>query len=177
MKKNYYTEFINFFKKHNLYDEKIFNYIKENITLIDYRDEENRQFIGCYYVLNKKEILTKIKIFVPYIDSPITTLINIHEYIHAITLYQYLGKKFKAKKDIEILPLLYEKLYILENPTPELKEYVVKINKSIEENNEEKYTVALKSQEELLKYYHENNPSLKKLQQKAKKLSRKYSHR
>lgn len=170
---NLYTEFINFFKKHNLYDEEMFNYIRNNSILIDYREIDKRIFIGCYYISDNDGILRQIKICVPIINNQITTLINIHEYIHAITLYKYLNKKGTIEKEDETLPMLFELLYVLENPNKELHEYLNTINNSIQ-NGPSKYRIALAVQHELLEYYQKKNPSLKKLQHKAKKLSRKY---
>ena len=95
---NYYNDFIKFFKKHNLYNEEIFNYIQKNRTLFDYRDEDQRIFIGCYYICNKQGILQKINICVPFINDPITLLINIHEYIHAIESYKNISKKSQFKR-------------------------------------------------------------------------------
>ena len=102
MTPNYYTEFITFFKKHNLYDKEMFEYIHHNSTKFDYRDEDQRVFIGCYYMCNKQNILQKIKLCVPIIDSPITVLINIHEYLHAIELYNKIGKKYQSNDTKEI---------------------------------------------------------------------------
>ena len=165
----YYNDFINFFKKHNLYDEEIFNYIQKNRTLFDYRDEEQRIFIGCYYTCNKQGILQKIKLCVPFIDNQITLLINIHEYIHAIELYKNIGKKYEQKDTEETLPMLYEQLYYLENPNKELEIYLIELNKKITKKSSKSYQIALLIQEELLAYYQKTNPTLKKLQTKVKK--------
>jgi len=152
MKHNYYTDFINFFKKHNLYDEEIFNYINKNSTRFEYDNEELIPFIGCYYIKNSQDILQKIKLYVPYITNQITVLINIHEYIHAIELYKKIGKKFKEDNLKEILPMLYERIYIKENPSKKLEEHLKFLNKKINENSTESYKIALEIQDELLDY-------------------------
>ena len=169
----YYEEFINFFKKHDLYNEELFNNIRLNSYLFDYRDDEKRAFIGCYCNTNSNDTIKDITLCVPFIDSKKTILINIHEYIHALILYQYLNKKYKITIDSEILPILYETLYILENPTEELKEFQEKLNSKIDKENNINYQIALKVQNELLKYYKKSTPNLQKLQSKAKKLARK----
>lgn len=168
----YYNNFINFFKKHNLYNEEMFKYIQNNSTHFDYRDEEQRIFIGCYYICNKLEILQKINIVVPFIDNKITLLINIHEYIHAIELYNNIGKKYEHKDTEETLPMLYELLYYLENPSKELKIYLTELNKQITKNSSKSYQIALLIQEELLAYYQKENPTFRKLQIKVKKLTK-----
>lgn len=174
MIKNYYNEFIDFFKKHNLYNKEMFDYINSNSTKFDYRDEEQRSFLGCYYICNKHNILQKIKICVPFIDSPTTVLINIHEYLHAIELYNKIGKKYQSNDTKEVLPILYELLYFEENRSKELENHLIYLNSKIKTGSEESYKIALSIKNELLKYYREENPNLTKLQRKAKKLSKKY---
>ncbi len=174
MPQNYYNDFINFFKEHNLYNKETFDYIDRNSTKIDYNDEKQAAFIGCYYICNNQNILQKIKLCVPYITSPITTLINIHEYLHAIELYNKIGKKYQKKDTEEVLPMLYELLYFLENPTKELKSYLIALNNKIKNDSEESYKIALSIENELLKYFKEKNPSLKKLQTKVIKLTKEY---
>ena len=60
---------IDFFKTHNLYDENIFNYLESITTKIDYQTEKERVFIGCYYKLNKQNILSNLKIIIPKITN------------------------------------------------------------------------------------------------------------
>lgn len=167
-----YLKFINFFKEHNLYDETVFKYIRENAILFDYLEEEKRAFIGCYYSYDKNNHLSKITIAVPIINDEKTLLINIHEYIHAITLYHKLGKTCKIETDIEMLPMLFERIYLEENKNQILEEYVKSLNEKITEDSEVAYQIALKYQEELLKYYHQTK-DFNRLKRKAKKLSKK----
>lgn len=169
-----YTEFINFFKKHNLYNEEAFNYIRNNSKLIDYREEEKREYIGCYYVFDQKKSLNSIKLIVPYITDKITILINIHEYIHAIIFYQHLGKKIKIEEDIEVLPILFEQLYSNELQNPKLQKYLENLNNHIKKTSPIEYQIALAIKQELLTYYYQKNPTFQKLQNKSKKLSKKY---
>ena len=90
MNTNYYNKFINFFKEQNLYNEEMFTYFGNNSILFDYRDEDYHPFIGCFY-LTKDNKVTKISLVVPYLNSEVSTLINIHEYTHAIILYKHLN--------------------------------------------------------------------------------------
>lgn len=170
---NKYIEFINFLQNHKLYNEDTLRYLRKNMTLFDYRDDEKRNFIGCYCISNNKKLLKEIMLIVPFIDSRITTSINIHEYIHGLTVYDRLNKKFQFDIDCEILPILYEKIYFLEHPCQELEEHEKQTRKIILESNIQKYMIALACQEEML-YYYQQGKSFYDLKKKAKKLSKKY---
>lgn len=170
----YYNKYINFLIKHNIYNEEILEYMRRNSIKIDYRDKEKRDFIGCFYSTDRNNRITKINLYVPFIDSDITVLINIHEYIHLYILYQYLNKKYQQNKEEEILPILYEHLYFLDNLSKELEDKIKDLNNTITDTSPMQYRIALKSRDELLEYYQKENPSFKKLQEKAKKLSRKH---
>ena len=167
---NFHPELISFFQNHNLYDKEMFDYFAKNTQIIDYKDEEQRYFIGCFYVFNKKNILRKIHLNLPYIYDEITMLINIHEIIHGIELYKKLNRKTQITEDCEVLPILYEKIYIEEKNTQELREYQKKLDNSINEN-EKQYLLALAVRDELYKQYNYNYQEIKR---KAKKLSKKH---
>lgn len=173
MPNNMYTEFITFFQKHNLYSEDAFRYLRENSTLFDYRDEDNRDFIGCYCVNDDRKMLKEIMLIVPFFDSRVTVSINIHEYIHGLIAYNKLNKKYKIGIDCEVLPMLYEKIYFLEHPCRELEEHEKKTKEIIFNANIQRYIIALKCQEELLSYYQKGS-SFHDLNRKAKKLSARY---
>ena len=170
----YNEKIIDFFKRHNMYDEKTFKYLQNNSTMIDYRNVEERAFIGCFYILNKKEELERLQINIPYVYDDITALINIHEIVHGIENYSKLGKKFKKDITIETLPILYEYIFITESQSSELKSYGKYLDKMIETSNELEYLFALKVRLELLNKYKYN---MKKMQKLTKKLSREYQNR
>ena len=170
----YNEKIIDFFKRHNMYDEKKFQYLQDNSTMIDYRNVEERAFIGCFYILNKKEELERLQINIPYVYDDITALINIHEIVHGIENYSKLGKKFKKDITIETLPILYEYIFITESQSSELKSYGKYLDKMIETSNELEYLFALKVRLELLNKYQYN---MKKMQKLTKKLSREYQNR
>lgn len=167
-----YQKFISFFKSHQLYDEEMFRYFQNNSLLFDYRMEEYIDFIGCFYAFDKK-ILKSIKLVVPYIMDDKTILINIHEYIHAILFYQRLGKGCEVGLDREILPMLYEKIYLLENPSQELEKYEQYLNHFIYKNDDIEYIIALELQEELLDLYFKG-ANMHQLDKKAKRLVKRY---
>lgn len=50
MSNDFYSKYLNFLKKHNLYEEESFQYIRANALYIDYWDDEARDFIGCFYI-------------------------------------------------------------------------------------------------------------------------------
>ena len=91
----YYEKYITFLKKHNIYNENIINHMNLYCTYFDYIDEEKRDFIGCFYTEDKYNRINKIHAFIPHIDSDITLLINLHEYIHLVILHDHLGKNIK----------------------------------------------------------------------------------
>ncbi len=166
----YYEKFIDFFKEHNMYDEEMFRYLRENSTLFDYRDKDMVKNIGCYYALDSKDKLKGIALVVPFIDSEKTILINIHEYAHGITAYSKLGKKYKHTLDREIIPMLLEKIYAMQNP--ELLPFIENLNKGIINSDSEDYKIALKTIDELFADYQKT----KKINgiHNNKKLIRKY---
>ena len=174
MEKNYYKEFIDFLKRHNLFNKEAIEYLQKNAFFFNYLEEEYRDFIGCFFSINKKNRkLEKITLFVPYIKNEKTLIINIHEYTHALLNYKYLGKKFNVHDDIEILPMLYEQLYQIESKSEKAQSYINYLNSYITKNSDIKYKIAIDTQDQMLDFYQkEKNPE--KLQIKAKKLSKKY---
>ena len=172
---NYNSKIIDFFKKHNLYEKEMFDYLQKNSIMLDYRDPDARAFIGTFYVLDAKRKLTRIILYLPYVYDEKTALINIHEITHGIENYQKLGKRFEKDITIETLPLLYEKIYIQETGDEELVKYGKFLDDSIREKDDKenlKYIFGLKAREELIKSF--NNENIKRMSKKCQKLKRKY---
>ena len=169
----YYQKFIDFLKNHNLYDEKVFKYWQENSTYFDYRDEDSRIFMGCFYQY-ENGYLRKIGLFIPFIDDDKTLLINIHEYIHLLLLYYKIGTKHKIGNDKEVLPLFFERIFVEENNTKELNKYYQYLNQIINEENKEEYILGLKLSDSIKEKY--NNDNIFKLDKKVKKLIKKNSY-
>lgn len=178
MNKNY-TKFIDFFKKHNLYDAEAFKYIEEHSIEFDYYDEEMMNIRGIYYNFNKANKLTGFTLYLPYLDNnKMTSFVRIRPYIQALFAYKELGRNYKPGADSEIMALYFEKIYLQENPIAELKNYFNRILTSIKiQDTEPKYKIALNAQDEFESYNAKNNLDFKKMQTKAKRLSRKYSRR
>ena len=166
---NYSKDVISFFKKHHLYDEAMFEYFKKHSTMIDYNDLDARCFVGCFHIINKDNILVGVHVNTPYVCDKKTMLITIHELIHAIMSYRNFGTKYKTSIDNEVLPLLFEKIYIEETNDPSLKEYAKKLDKIIEESNDPKYLIALKVRDELYKEYTGDIDKIAKISKKMVK--------
>ena len=170
---NYNSSVISFFKKHYLYDEKMFNYFKNNSTLIDYDMEEYRPFVGCFSILNKDNIIKRIHVNTPYVKDHKTMLITIHELVHAIDFYHKIGHIYQEDLTSEILPMLYEKIYVEEINNNELTTYSKWLDKKIIKSQDFKYQVALAVRDELYNAYHNNYEDIKTL---SKKLAKKYEN-
>ena len=174
MKRKNYTNLITFFKKHNLYDEEIFKQIYQNAIMFDYRDDDMQKEIGCY-TINVCKKLKHIIIVVPYIEDEKTLLINIHEYTHALLAYKKIGKEYTCNDNLEseIIALLYEKIYLIENPSPELENYINYLNQKILQSNDINSKISLQALDELLNYYLQTKNHNKTVK-KSKKLLKKY---
>lgn len=166
----YYQKFIDFLKKHNLYNEEVLEYWNEHKIMFDYREEEKRDLIGWSYQL-ENNILTKMNLIVPFIDNDKTVLINIHEYIHLLLIYNRIGKKCTIGIDKEVLPIYYERIFIRENKTKELINYYKYLNNYIEKSKVKEYIIALQVSDILLEDTKENKIST--LIKKTKKITKK----
>jgi len=102
-----YGKFINFLKENELYDEEVFNYMKDRIRIVKY-NETSKDFFGCYPIVDENNILRDIKICVPNTIDDITVSINIHEYVHYLLTYRSLNKEYKEDKYAELMPVFYE---------------------------------------------------------------------
>ena len=161
---------IDFFKRHNMYEEEMFKYFSDKSMMIDYRVLECRPFVGTFPIINKKNYIIDVQVNVPYVDGNETMLITIHELVHAIEYYQKIGKKYKKDITIETLPLLYEKIYILEENDEKLTSYGKYLDSIILEKKEIDYLFGLKNRDALLKEY---NYDMHKMQKLVKKLAKK----
>lgn len=162
---------IDFFKKHKLYEEEMFKYFEEHSTMIDSNYEEERMVTGCAYLTDKNTgILKGLHLNLPYVKDEETMLDSIHELTHAIFTYPKIGKKFKKDITIETLPLLYEKLYIMENASPKAIVYGQRLDEIVTEEYPE-YDFALKAREKLYSEYHKNPEEMAKI---VHKMGQKY---
>jgi len=167
----YYKKFIDFLQKYNLLDKESFIFISNRTTNIDYNNLEERDTIGCYCKINEKETLKDFKVTVPKIIDERTVIINIHEYIHALILYKMLNKKYEIGIEKEVLPLMYEKIYVIENEEISFVKYERALRETINEINNDEYIIGSKVAEQLIPHKKED---IETLNEKAKKLVREY---
>ena len=165
----YNKEITEFFKRHNLYDEEMFEYLSSHTIYMDYyNNPEARCTIGAApkRIINNK--IQDIGICMPYPVDYETTMICIHEIVHGIEIYKHLNKKPIDPFRSEALPFLYERIYQQEiNDKNYFGEFLDDINESLDN----KYTFALYAREILLEKYNKNFNKMEKL---SKKLVRKY---
>lgn len=167
------NDFFVFLNKYNLYDKGVYSYCNEHALRFDYYNEDFfRGSIGCTYMVDKYGILNEIIPFIPNLVDDITTLINIHEYVHVLSCYDKLNQHFKLPKSNEILPIFYENLYISECNSARLKRFKQKLDELALSSNDDNYLMSLKVQDELISNY--NNDSFSDLNYKAKSLLKKY---
>ena len=163
--KNIFYEFINM---HNIYNKKVYDYYIKHSDSFDYYNEDFlRNFIRCNYFINSFGILKEIRPYVPNIVDDKTTLVNIHEYVHTLLTYDMLNKRFKLDDDCEILPIFYEKLFVLESDNEGLIEYEEFLDKAALESNEKRYIMAVKMFDELFNNYHNNGINDMKIKTKS----------
>jgi len=166
----YHPKIIDFFKNHHIYDEKMFKYFSDNGSMIIYSDEDWRPYIGCWSKI-VNNCLVSFEVNTPYVDNECMALITIHELVHGVELYQCLGKRYHESITKEALPMLYEKLYLLENPSIELTAYLNYLDSKINSSSESSYVFGLSTRGKLLDSY---NGDFKRMQRMVKKLSKKY---
>lgn len=164
----YQEKFLSFLKRHNLYDEEKYNYLIKKATFIDLDIDKPISSIGCYYVKNEYNVVTKIELCLPKLNDNICVMIAIHEYIHGYLMYNRLNKSYKPKASDEVLPMFYEYLYYLEEKNEELEEYRTKTIEYVEKELKIKYLLGFLFQEELLETY---NHDINKMDLGVKKKS------
>lgn len=145
----YNDEIIDFFKRHNLYEKEMFDYLQKQTDMVDYRVEEDRIYIGCGYNIDHiTQRILGFRICIPYAFDEITTLICIHEIAHGIWGYKKLNQKYKSL-EVELFPMRLEKVYITERASEILNNYANYLDSTIDENSDEKYRFALLNRDKL----------------------------
>ena len=102
---------INFYKEVKLYDINIFSQIIRRLKIIPNNLVKN-DFYGVFPKIDKNGSLKDFVICVPSINDLDSFLVNVHEFAHAINLYENLGKTFKLKFMDEVLPKSLERIYL-----------------------------------------------------------------
>lgn len=133
------NKFICFLKKHKLYKEEVFNFIKNKTLLVDYKDERSVGFIGCFPVM-ENNIIKDIRLCIPRLVDDISVAINIHEYMHLLKMYNHLNCEYFFDNSEEVLPVIYEMIYLTDNS---LLDYIAYYRDKINENDNDLYKYAL----------------------------------
>ena len=104
---------ISFFLNEKVCDIDFFDYIKDKVVFIP--SDSDLFWYGCHPLL-ENDILCDIRVVVPKIDNEFDLIINIHEFTHAIDLYNELGSFYKDNiEDREKRANKMEKIYIKNN--------------------------------------------------------------
>ena len=87
---------VNFLKNLNLVSDDFFEFIEDKIVLTP--SVVDISWFGCHPILNG-DILVDIRVVVPEILTEKDMLINIHEFAHAIELYNELGSIYEERRE------------------------------------------------------------------------------
>lgn len=147
-----YDEFISFLKRYDLYNKKIIDNFFNSAFRYSYKTTDDMNFSECIYIIDDNNVLVKIRACIPYINDYKTLLINIHEYVHYYMMYKKLGKEVIIGRNCELLPMVYEKLFILEKNSKELNDYDKLLMKQTEEDNDPDYIYALENRDKVVHF-------------------------
>ena len=167
---HYNDKVIDFFKRHNLYEEKMFKDLQKNSLAAYYVDPDENRKIRCQTILGKNNKVLDYIIILPDTLNDITMLIELHEIAHGIVAYKSLGKKFK-KEYSEVLSCLVEKLYVKEMNSERVTNYSKYLDSLVDESDDISYRFGLYASEELIDGF---DGDINKMNKDCKKLLRKY---
>ena len=143
-------EIIEFFKRHNLYDEEMFNYIVANCDEVDYYDKDVNFMISCNPKVNRyTKKIEGFNLIIPYCFDELSTLAAVHEIAHAIYWYKKMGTKYN-ELEVELFPMIVERLYFEEHRSPALEKYEEFLDGTIDSTSAERYRFALENRDDLL---------------------------
>lgn len=154
----YEQKFIDFLKEFGIYNEQAFKYMKTIKKQVNYKEEDTMSFIGCYPIMENNTV-KDIRICVPKMIDDISVSINIHEYVHFLNMYNNLNKEYVFKNTEEVLPVLYEFVFLSKCTDIETKDYLSFYKEYIKQKDDEGLKVFLeiwnhyfeKDKEKLLK--------------------------
>ena len=86
---------IEFFKGESLYKEDFFEFIEDKILIVP--NDTDIFWFGCHPII-ENEIVVDIRLVVPEIKEEKDILINIHEFTHAIELYNEIGTVYEERR-------------------------------------------------------------------------------
>ena len=82
---------LNFLKEQKLYKEEFFKFMEGKIKVFPY--DADLSWFGCFPIV-EDNILKDIRLLVPEITTEKNLLVNIHEYVHALELFEELGSVY-----------------------------------------------------------------------------------
>ena len=164
----YDERIIDFFKRHNLYEEEMFDYIQKNTWGICYADKPKARRVGCYNIGDKR--LLDFLVVIPDQTTDFTMFIQVHEIAHAIYAYKHLGKRFSAPSS-ELLAFVMEKKYAEEIKSESVTKYSEHLDSVIDENDALEYRFALHARKEFMDSF---NGDMKTFDKQSGKLLRKF---
>ena len=140
----YGKEITEFFKRHNLYNEEMFEYLKEHTDWIDYRDEDERWHIGHgIYVHPKTRKIIRFRICIPEIRDDMTLITALHEIAHGIWSYIYMVNGIKYSEDeSELFPFLVERAFLEEHKSQKLSDLINKLDSLVDDKDDIRYRYA-----------------------------------
>ena len=172
MPNDFYLKFINFLKKHNLYDEKVLKYVfNESIAI----DINNYDFVlgSCHLVINNKNgKLEQIIPCMPNIMDDYSVIIAIFTYVNTLLLLPKLNKYYDDNCfSYYFTPLFYENIYVLENSSVELLEYEIDRRKQFLKHSPDKFKFIFNFIDNEIRCYKDNSNN-KQLAKKVKRLAK-----
>lgn len=90
------NELKDFLKEQNLYREEFFDFMKGKIKELP--ADTSLDWFGCFPIV-KDGILKDIRLLVPEIKNEQNLLVNIHEYVHALELFDEIGYFYEERKE------------------------------------------------------------------------------
>ena len=87
---------IDFFEEQKIYNEKFFKFMDNKIVLLP--SDSDIFWYGCHPII-KENIIKDIRLVVPEIKTEKDLLINIHEFTHAIELYNELETPYEDRRE------------------------------------------------------------------------------
>lgn len=175
MPNDFDLKFINFLKKHDLYDEKVLKYLFEQS--VDSNVDEHDFLLGsCHVVINNKNgKLEQIIPCMPNIMDDYSVMIAIYTYVNTLLLFPKLNKTYDSDLFYnDFLPLFYKKLYILENPVAQLLVHDKLMQERLLKVSPNKFKYIFELIDSLTCNYNKNNSDSRKIAKKAKRLARTY---
>jgi len=121
--------FLDFMNEQTLFTKEFQKFVKDKIVVID--EDINNDWYGCFPII-KNDILVDIRVLIPRLKDKQTLLTNIHEYCHAMELYNELGSVYteqENKKEDSAIKL--EKKFINKEKEYDIYKYCKKIDKSM----------------------------------------------